>query len=447
MMKIYINTTSQKIIRLISTFIAEILVPYYLIFIQISNNETLRKLRPSSLIFFIVFWIFLSYVRGRYSQFKSSNILKNLLFEFKEIFIISSFLTILIFIFKIIGINFYLDSKNLPLILFLFITFSLLKEIIISLLFENILIKSSKKVLIIGNNEDLEQIKNILRSYSFNRTISLKLVDLNSKLNDIPDQLIISNNFELNSNDDRIIQYFHLNGVQIFSKSKWFEYELNCLPVNLINTNDFLKSRSFSNHRMFELRIKRFGDICVSIILIFLTFPIIVISSILIWINDRGPIFHTQIREGMFNKKIKIIKLRTMVINAEIGGAQWSKKNDHRITAVGHFLRQTRIDELPQLISVLKGEMSLIGPRPERPEFNSFLKEEIPYYSMRSLFKPGLSGWAQVNYPYGASLEDSKNKLGFDLFYICNYSLKIDLIILFKTMRTVFSGKGSVPTK
>ena len=133
----------------------------------------------------------------------------------------------------------------------------------------------------------------------------MKLVDLNSKLNDIPDQLIISNNFELNSNDDRIIQYFHLNGVQIFSKSNGFEYELNCLPVNLINTNDFLKSRSFSNHRMFELRIKRFGDICVSIILIFSTFPIIVISSILIWINDRGPIFHTQIREGMFNKKNK----------------------------------------------------------------------------------------------------------------------------------------------
>ena len=147
----------------------------------------------------------------------------------------------------------------------------------------------------------------------------------------------------------------------------------------------------------------------------------------------------------MFDKKIRIIKLRSMIINAETSGAQWSKKNDKRITNIGHFLRKSRIDELPQLISVLRGEMSLIGPRPERPEFNRFLKEEIPYYSMRSLFKPGLSGWAQVNYPYGASLEDSKNKLGFDLFYICNYSLKMDLFILFKTMRTVFSGKGSTP--
>ena len=134
-----------------------------------------------------------------------------------------------------------------------------------------------------------------------------------------------------------------------------------------------------------------------------------------------------------------------MIIDAENNGAQWAKKDDKRITLIGSFLRKSRIDELPQLISVLKGEMSLIGPRPERPEFNRLLKEKIPYYGMRSLFKPGLSGWAQVNYPYGASLEDSKNKLGYDLFYICNYSLHLDLLILFKTMRTVFSGKGSTP--
>ena len=126
-------------------------------------------------------------------------------------------------------------------------------------------------------------------------------------------------------------------------------------------------------------------------------------------------------------------------------GQNGLKKNDTRITNIGRILRQSRVDELPQLLSVLKGEMSLIGPRPERPEFNKLLREEISYYGMRSLFKPGLSGWAQVNYPYGASLEDSKNKLGYDLFYICNYSLHLDLIILFKTMRTVFSGKGSTP--
>ena len=446
-MKIYLNTTNQTIIRFFFTFLAEILAPYLLIFglIFLENIDSFSKITQPALVSIIIFWTFLSYVRGRYSQIKRSNIIKNLILEFKELIIIGSFSTISLFILRIIGLNPYFNSKNIPLILFFFITLSLFKEIIISLLFENILIKIPKQILVIGSDHDLNQIKSILKGFNYNKNISLELVDLNSKLNLIPDQLIISNNYELNSNDDRIIQYFHLNGVQIFSKSKWFEYELNCLPVNLIDTNDFLNSRNFSNHRDFELRIKRFGDILVSLILIIISFPIVIISGFLIWINDRGPIFHTQIREGMFDKKIRIIKLRSMIINAETSGAQWSKKNDKRITNIGHFLRKSRIDELPQLISVLRGEMSLIGPRPERPEFNRFLKEEIPYYSMRSLFKPGLSGWAQVNYPYGASLEDSKNKLGFDLFYICNYSLKMDLFILFKTMRTVFSGKGSTP--
>ena len=134
-----------------------------------------------------------------------------------------------------------------------------------------------------------------------------------------------------------------------------------------------------------------------------------------------------------------------MVVNAEVNGPQWAAKNDRRITLIGNILRKTRIDELPQLISVFKGEMSLIGPRPERPSFNVFLAKEIPHYNLRHIIKPGLSGWAQVNYPYGSSYNDSKNKLSYDLFYISNYSIFLDLLILFKTMRTVFSAKGAIP--
>jgi lipopolysaccharide/colanic/teichoic acid biosynthesis glycosyltransferase len=321
----------------------------------------------------------------------------------------------------------------------------LLKEIFISILFEKVLLKNSKKVLVIGNQKDIDSLKNVLNNYKHYKRINFELFNFDSEPNIIPDQLIISNDYELDSNDNRVIQYFHLNGVQIFSKSKWVEYELNCIPVNLINTDKFLNSRNFSNYRDFELKIKRLGDIIVSLILIIISSPLVLIAALLIWANDRGPIFYMQIREGMFGKQIKIIKLRSMIIDAENNGAQWAKKNDSRITSIGKLLRKSRIDELPQLISVLKGEMSLIGPRPERPEFNKMLKGKIPYYGMRSLFKPGLSGWAQVNYPYGASLADSNNKLGYDLFYICNYSLHLDLLILFKTMRTVFSGKGSVP--
>ena len=446
-MKFYISTKFQKIIIFIFTIIAEIIIPYFLIFKfeYIRDLKSFSKFDQPAIILLILFWTFLSYVRGRYSSIKSSNILKNLILEFKELLIISSFATISLFSLKIIGLNKFFNSKNIPLILLILVSLSILKEIIISILFEKVLLKNSKKVLVIGNKTDIDSIKNVLANYNYQKKINFDLFDFNSKLNIIPDQLIISNDYELDQNDNRVIQYFHLNGVQIFSKSKWVEYELNCIPVNLISTDKFLNSRNFSNYRDFELKIKRFGDIIVSLILIIISFPLVLIAALLIWTNDKGPVFYMQIREGMFGKKIKIIKLRSMIIDAENNGAQWAKKDDNRITLIGSFLRQSRIDELPQLISVLKGEMSLIGPRPERPEFNRLLKEKIPYYGMRSLFKPGLSGWAQVNYPYGASLEDSKNKLGYDLFYICNYSLHLDLLILFKTMRTVFSGKGSTP--
>ena len=134
-----------------------------------------------------------------------------------------------------------------------------------------------------------------------------------------------------------------------------------------------------------------------------------------------------------------------MKINAEEEGPQWSTKNDKRVTFIGRILRRTRIDELPQILSVIKGEMSLIGPRPERPEFNKEFNELIPNSYLRTYAKPGLSGWAQVNYPYGASLEDTKNKLSYDFYYIRNFSFWIDFLILFKTARIVFSGAGSIP--
>ena len=134
-----------------------------------------------------------------------------------------------------------------------------------------------------------------------------------------------------------------------------------------------------------------------------------------------------------------------MKIDAEKNGPEWAKNNDKRITSVGKILRKWRIDELPQLLSVLKGDMSLIGPRPEREEFNNILEKKIPNYNLRTFIKPGLSGWAQVNYSYAASINDSKKKLGYDLFYICNYSIFLDILILFKTIKLISNGKGSTP--
>ena len=144
-------------------------------------------------------------------------------------------------------------------------------------------------------------------------------------------------------------------------------------------------------------------------------------------------------------KKMKIYKLRTMKIDAEKDGALWAKKQDARITKFGNLMRKSRIDELPQLWNVLIGEMSLIGPRPERPQFDEILEVEIPYYKRRLDIRPGLSGWAQVNYPYGSSIKDSQKKLSFDLYYIKNFSFLLDLLIFIKTIRIVITAKGAIP--
>ena len=186
------------------------------------------------------------------------------------------------------------------------------------------------------------------------------------------------------------------------------------------------------------------ADIIVSLLILILTLPVFVLASVIIYLEDRGPIFYTQYRTGLKRKIILIRKLRTMRTNSEPEGAIWSKKNDPRISKVGKFLRLFRIDELPQLISVIKGDMSLIGPRPERPEIEVTLENEIPNYYLRYRVKPGLSGWSQVNYPYGASINDAKKKLSYDLYYIKNYSIWLDLIIFIKTIRVVFSAKGAI---
>ena len=172
-----------------------------------------------------------------------------------------------------------------------------------------------------------------------------------------------------------------------------------------------------------------------------------IVSILMIYFEDRGPVFYSQIRTGIFRKKYRIYKLRTMKIDAEKYGAQWSTNGDERITTVGKILRKTRIDELPQLFSVLSGDMSLIGPRPERPELEENIIENIKNYTERYSVKPGLSGWAQVNYPYGASLEDTRRKLSYDLYYIKNFSIFLDILIFFKTIQLVFTAKGSIPLK
>jgi len=233
-------------------------------------------------------------------------------------------------------------------------------------------------------------------------------------------------------------------GLDIISLSKWFEIYMKMIPNEILDQEEISNLLVNIRVRTIDQRIKRLGDIFLSLLLLILSSPIIGIALISIFIEDRGPVFYKQSRTGFMNKVIYIYKIRTMRKNSEKNGPEWCSPNDNRITKVGKFLRITRIDELPQLFSVIKGEMSLIGPRPERPEIEEIIEKEINYYFYRRLFKPGLSGWAQVNYPYGASINDSKEKLSYDIFYIENFSNLLDLVIFFKTIKLVFNLRGAI---
>lgn len=182
------------------------------------------------------------------------------------------------------------------------------------------------------------------------------------------------------------------------------------------------------------------SDILMSVLILIFTFPILIIASILIKIDSKGPILYSQLRLGRNNKEYKIYKLRTMYIDSEINGAQWAEKNDKRITRVGNFLRKTRIDEIPQLLNVLKREMSLVGPRPERAIFVKEFAKIDQNYLNRTVVRPGLTGWSQVNGGYEISPFE---KLSGDLHYIKNQSVRMDLIIIFRTVKIVITGDGA----
>jgi exopolysaccharide biosynthesis polyprenyl glycosylphosphotransferase len=234
-------------------------------------------------------------------------------------------------------------------------------------------------------------------------------------------------------------------GVLVLSLVGWCEQVLQRFPPELLTNADLLRGEFSLTRATMQLRLKRLGDVLVSGCLLVLTAPILVIAALLIRLQDGGPVLYSQLRSGLDGKPYRIWKLRTMRVDAERHGAQWVGKGDYRITPLGRLLRLTRLDELPQLLAVLQGEMSLIGPRPERPEFEQDLERQIPHYRLRHLMRPGLSGWAQVNYPYGASVEDAANKLSYDLYYLRNFSFWLDLLILFKTIRLVFNAQGAVP--
>jgi sugar transferase (PEP-CTERM system associated) len=192
-----------------------------------------------------------------------------------------------------------------------------------------------------------------------------------------------------------------------------------------------------------KLLVRRFVSFGISLLGLILCLPIIPIVMLAVRLSSQGPILFRQARVGLHGRIFSVIKFRTMKVDAESDAAIWATENDPRITPLGRFLRSSRLDEIPQLWNVLKGEMSFVGPRPERPEFVEWLKKEIPFYELRHMIRPGITGWAQVRYHYGASLEEAKRKLEYDLYYVKHLSLGLDLLIMFETIKTITLRRGA----
>ncbi|MFN7725237.1 MAG: TIGR03013 family XrtA/PEP-CTERM system glycosyltransferase [Rubrivivax sp.] len=234
-----------------------------------------------------------------------------------------------------------------------------------------------------------------------------------------------------------------LSGIKVYDLNSHFEKTLGQIRIDYLSASWLIFGDGF-NQGTLRTAVKRSFDILCSSTLALLTAPIMAVTAVLIKLESKGPVFYRQERVGQNNQTFFVTKFRSMRTDAEKDGKpQWAQANDSRVTRVGQFIRRTRIDELPQLFNVLKGEMSLVGPRPERPFFVEQLTQEIPFYAVRHSVKPGLTGWAQVRYHYGSTVEDSQEKLQYDLYYVKNHTLFLDLVVLFETVGVVLTGKGA----
>jgi sugar transferase (PEP-CTERM system associated) len=232
-------------------------------------------------------------------------------------------------------------------------------------------------------------------------------------------------------------------GVKVVDIATHFEKTLAQIKISHVNAGWLIFGDGF-NQGMWRTFVKRSFDLLFSGLLLLLSSPIMLLTALLVRLESRGPVFYKQERVGLNGTTFDVVKFRSMRTDAEKDGKpRFASKNDDRVTRVGRFIRRVRIDELPQLFNVLRGEMSLVGPRPERPFFVDDLTTKVPYYAVRHSVKPGVTGWAQVRYEYGSTLEDSVEKLQYDLYYVKNHTLFLDLLILLETVVVVLTGKGA----
>jgi len=323
---------------------------------------------------------------------------------------------------------------------------------------QNLAITENMLVIVSGDKQELEMrnhlggVKNLIE-YKIGRVINLQKSELileeflknpQEFLLEYKINSIVVENEKIPEKLERVLFHLKMQGVRIKNALDLFEQVHTKVHIRDIDFKWFLFYRGFDNlNSSIYRKTKRFFDYFFAIIILGVTSPVIFLTIIAIKLESKGSAFFKQERIGLNNKPFTILKLRSMYQDAEKDGAKWASKGDARITRVGKFIRKTRIDELPQCINILKGDMSFVGPRPERDVFIQELKKIIPFYDVRHIVKPGVTGWAQIKYRYGSSIEDAEEKLKYDLYYIKHSGLWLDLAVLFQTVKTVLMFKGN----
>lgn len=296
--------------------------------------------------------------------------------------------------------------------------------------------KIDRKVVIVSE-KDNTLLEEIIQNQNIGYQIvsHIEVFDVEKIISQNPDLVVISSTLEKELDD---MYALIKRGIIVYTIHKFYEEMLQKVPTEKLKKEEIVDYLS-KDRTIFNFA-KRTLDICLSVSLLIVLSPLFVIIAVLIKLTSRGPVFFAHKRVSLNDTEFTIYKFRSMYTNAEKNGAVWTENNkiDPRITPIGRLIRETHLDELPQLINILKGDISFVGPRPERPEFTGLLKEHIPYYDLRHSVKAGLTGWAQINYKYGSSVEDAKEKLKYDFYYIKNRNIFFDFLIMLKTAAKVF---------
>lgn len=422
---------------------AALILTLYIRYGDADSGSIILHLWPFTILY--VAWLIVFYSQGFYDLTTAKNNLAFWSSFLKTVLINAAIGTIFFYFVPIFQIT---PKTNFIINTVIFAILFVLWRQIFNFLLQNKLFQQN--ILFIGYNQDTQNVINKLDSnpqLGFKTKLVIKPQAIKSaiELMEIINKnlihiIVVADNPHENQKLTQILFQCLPLQIQIYNLAVFYEKITGKIPINTINQIWFLENLTESEHGFYE-STKRVIDIIFSSLfglITILAFPFI---ALLVKISSPGHIFYRQKRIGANEKLFTLTKFRSMFEDAESNGPQWTIKNDRRVTPIGNFLRRTFLDELPQLLSILKGEMSFIGPRPERPEFIQDLEKKIPFYQMRHLVKPGLTGWAQINFRYGSSIEDSMEKLQYDIYYIKNRSMLLDIGIILKTIKLIFKER------